>query len=93
VRYASFRYFEPHSTKMLTALNVIEDDFGTVIKEIQNLQEIIIYSKQSDDNSSKYLLVFYIKAQEDINQLKKIISEAKQVFEQVVEFYCEKMNS
>ncbi len=78
---------------MLTALNVIEDDFGTVIKEIQNLQEIIIYSKQSDDNSSKYLLVFYIKAQEDINQLKKIISEAKQVFEQVVEFYCEKMNS
>jgi hypothetical protein len=63
VRYASLRYFEPHATKMLTALNVIEDDFGTVSKEIQNIQEIIIYSKQSDDNSSKYLLVFYIKAQ------------------------------
>ncbi len=78
---------------MLTALNVIEDDFGMVSKEIQNVQEIIIYSKQSDDNSSKYLLVFYIKAQEDINQLKKIISEAKHIFEEVVEFYCEKMNS
>ena len=93
VKYSSYSYFEPQTTKLLTSLNIIEDDFGVLNKEVQNVQEIIIYSNQSDDNSSKYLLLFYIKAQADMNLLKKMISEAKRVFEEVIEFYCEKMSS
>lgn len=60
---------------------------------MQNVQDIIIYSNQTDDNSSKYLLMFYIQAQEQMNLLKKLISDAKNTYEGVLEYYCEKMSS
>lgn len=60
---------------------------------MQNVQDIIIYSNQTDDNSSKYLLMFYIQAQEQMNLLKKLISDAKNTYDGVLEYYCEKMSS
>lgn len=60
---------------------------------MQNIQEIIIYSNQNDDNSSKYLLLFYIQAQQQMNLLKKLISDAKNIYDDVLEYYCEKMGS
>lgn len=60
---------------------------------MQNIQDIIIYSNQNDDNSSKYLLLFYIQAQEQMNLLKKLISDAKNIYDDVLEYYCEKMGS
>lgn len=60
---------------------------------MQNIQDIIIYSNQNDDNSSKYLLLFYIQAQQQMNLLKKLISDAKNIYDDVLEYYCEKMGS
>lgn len=74
-------------------MNIIEEDFNHLKREIQNVQDIIIYSKQNDDNSSQYLLLFYVQAQEQINILKKLITEGKNVYDEVLEFYCEKMSS
>ncbi len=38
VRYSSYNYFEAHTTKLLTSLNIIEDDFTMLSKEVQNIQ-------------------------------------------------------
>lgn len=89
----NYAFFEQQTSKTLTALNIIEQDFSNLKKEMQNVQDIIIYSNQTDDNSSKYLLLFYIQAQQQMNLLKKLISEAKNTYDEVLEYYCEKMSS